>query len=102
MLALQGFPRGGLAGARLLVRTSLRERLRAVTCFSCFRKPPFSTIVEARKLEYDCPPTPKPRDEGKPGEVVSGPYSNSLESILYDTMFYYVILYYIKLYSIIS
>ena len=22
--------------------------------------------VEARKLEYDCPPTPKPREEGKP------------------------------------
>ena len=25
-----------------------------------------SATVEARKLEYDCPPTQKPREEGKP------------------------------------
>ena len=25
-----------------------------------------SSTVEAKKLEYDCPPTPKPRAEGKP------------------------------------
>ena len=35
--------------------------------------------VEARKLEYDCPPTPRPR-EGKPAQVVAGPYSNILKS----------------------
>ena len=37
-------------------------------------KPPFLVdsdykalcTVEARKLEHDCPPTPKPREEGQP------------------------------------
>ena len=36
--------------------------------------------VNARKLEYDCPPTPKPVEEGKPTYIVPGPYSNFLES----------------------
>ena len=28
-----------------------------------------SCSVEARMLEYDCPPTPKPREEGKPALI---------------------------------
>ena len=36
--------------------------------------------VEARKLEYDCPPTPYPREEGKPAQIAVGPYSNFLGS----------------------
>ena len=35
--------------------------------------------VEARKLEYDHPPTPKPRKEGKPAQNVPDPNSNFLE-----------------------
>ena len=35
--------------------------------------------VEARKGKYDCPPTPKPREEGTPAQIVPGPYSNMLE-----------------------
>ena len=36
--------------------------------------------VEARKLEYDYPPYPKPRTEGKPASNVPDPYSNFLAS----------------------
>ena len=40
--------------------------------------------VEARKLEYDCPPTTKPREEGHPAYINRPrpiiPYSNFLES----------------------
>ena len=36
--------------------------------------------VQARKLEYDCPPSPKPREEGQPAEFAAGRYSNFLES----------------------
>ena len=36
--------------------------------------------VGARKLEYDHPPTPKPREEGKTSQIVLCPYSNLLES----------------------
>ena len=39
-----------------------------------------SCTLEARKLEYDCNQTPKPREEGTPAEIVPGPYSNVLES----------------------
>ena len=35
-----------------------------------------------RKLEYDCPPTPKPVEEAKPAQMVLGPPSSILESIL--------------------
>ena len=38
--------------------------------------------VEARKLEYDCHPTPKPREEGKPAEIVLCPYSNFSKSTI--------------------
>ena len=36
--------------------------------------------VEARKLEHECPPTPKRREEGKPASIILGPHSNCLES----------------------
>ena len=37
--------------------------------------------MEFRKLEYDCPPTPKPREEGQPVQIVLGRYySFSLNS----------------------
>ena len=29
-----------------------------------------------RKLQYDCPPTPKPREDGKPAYIIQGPCSN--------------------------
>ena len=35
--------------------------------------------IQARKLEYNCSPTPKPREEGKPGQIDPGPYSIFLE-----------------------
>ena len=38
---------------------------------------------EARKLEHDCPPTPRPQEEGKPAKTVPGPYSNFLESTVF-------------------
>ena len=38
--------------------------------------------VDARNLEYGCPPTPKAREEGTPAEIVPGPYSNLLESMV--------------------
>ena len=38
--------------------------------------------AEVSKLEYDCPPTPKPREEGTPAYIVPGPYSKFLESIV--------------------
>ena len=34
--------------------------------------------VEARKLKHDCPPTPKPGEEGKPAYIVLGPQSHFL------------------------
>ena len=40
----------------------------------------FGPCAEDRKLEYDCPPTPKSRKEGQPAELVLGSYSNFLES----------------------
>ena len=36
--------------------------------------------VEGRSLEYDCPTTPKPREEGKSAEIIPSPYSNFLKS----------------------
>ena len=39
-----------------------------------------SGTVEARKLEYDCPPNPQPGEEGTAASIVPGPYSNLLES----------------------
>ena len=36
--------------------------------------------AEARTLEHDCPPTPKPGEEGKPAEVVPESYSKLLET----------------------
>ena len=35
---------------------------------------------EARKLEYDNPPTPEAGKEGNPSEIIPYPYSNLLES----------------------
>ena len=39
----------------------------------------------ARKLQYDCPPTPKPREEGgKPAQILPGSCPNCLEyTVLY-------------------
>ena len=34
----------------------------------------------SQKFEYNHPPTPKPREEGKPATTVLAPYSNFLES----------------------
>ena len=47
-------------------------------------KPTKRTIatVEARKLQYDCPPTPRPREEGKPSLIVPGRHIN-VWSLLY-------------------
>ena len=36
-------------------------------------------LIEAKLLEYDCPPTPKPREERKPTQITPNPYSNFLE-----------------------
>ena len=33
-------------------------------------------------MEDDCPPTPNPREEGKPALIVPSPYSKFLESIV--------------------
>ena len=49
--------------------------------------------VEAGKLEYDCPPTPKPREEGTPASIVPVLHSNFLESIPYNTRLCYNIPY---------
>ena len=38
------------------------------------------STVEARKLEYGCPLSPKPTEEGTPAGIVPGPCSNFLES----------------------
>ena len=40
------------------------------------------TTVEARKLEYDCPPTPKPIEEGIPAWIVPSQNSTFLKSTL--------------------
>ena len=46
-----------------------------------YKLQPYSKgTVEARKLEDDPPPTPKPREEGRPAHIVPDPYSNFLES----------------------
>ena len=45
------------------------------------------TTVEARKLEYDCPPTPELREEGKLARIAPGPYSKYLQCIV-DTKYY--------------
>ena len=39
--------------------------------------------AEARKLEYDYPPSPKFGEEGRPACIVPGPHSNFLESTLW-------------------
>ena len=43
--------------------------------------------VEAEKLEYDHPPTPKPGEEGQLAFIVPGPSSNFLESTLYQSLY---------------
>ena len=43
---------------------------------------PIPNTVEARKLEYDCPPYCEPGEEGKPASIVPKPYSNFLEFIV--------------------
>ena len=48
---------------------------------------PNTSTIEARKLEYDSPPTPKPREEEIPAylvldPLVLDPYSNFLEPAL--------------------
>ena len=40
----------------------------------------YADTVEARKLECDSPPIPKPREEGTPASIVPGPCSKFLES----------------------
>ena len=50
----------------------------------CFHVSPEAKIgvgSSEAALECDCPPTPKPRKEGKPKQIVQGPYSNVLESL---------------------
>ena len=43
-----------------------------------------SGTAEARKLEYGCPPTPKPREEGTQTSIVPDPDSNFLEPTVFQ------------------
>ena len=40
--------------------------------------------VEARKLEYDCPPDPKAYRRKQTSKIVTGPYSNLLGFTAWD------------------